>query len=85
MLPISSWTGGQFGLEKCTLNVNQLECKNILYRFGSLCNNSLNCHVLLKIENKSAGASNKMGNIRSLRMGSIVHDIGTGLSLRTFD
>lgn len=69
-------TGGQFSLEEQQLHINILELKAALFGLQSLCNNTRNCHILIKIDNTSAVTSiNKMGSIKSIEMDSVVHDI----------
>ena len=69
-------TGGQFNLEEQELHINILELKAALLGLQSLCKNTYNCHILIKMDNTAAVTSiNKMGSIKSIEMDRVVHDI----------
>ena len=70
-------TGGQFNLEEQELYINILELKAALFRLQSLCKNTYNCHILIKLDKTAAVTSinNKMGSIKSIEMNRVVHDI----------
>ena len=69
-------TGGQFNLEEQELLINILELKAALFGLQSLCKNTYNYHILIKVDNTSAVTSiNKMGSIKSIEMDRVVHDI----------
>ena len=69
-------TGGQFNLEEQELHINILELKAALFGLQSLCKNTYNCHILVKVDNTVAVTSiNKMGSIKSIEMDRVVHDI----------
>ena len=69
-------TGGQFNLEEQELHINILELKAALFGLQSLCKNTCNCHILIKVDNTAAVTSiNKMGSIKSIEMDRVVHEI----------
>ena len=71
-----SSTGGHFTEDEKELHINILELKAVEFGLQSLCLDTQNTHILLKIDNTSAvSAINKMGSTRSIQMDDIVHSI----------
>ena len=70
-------TGGQFTMEEKEDHINILELKAALFALKSLCGDTSNSHILIKIDNTSAVASiNKMGSTKSVGMDELSHRIG---------